>query len=399
MSKLNNILKKFTMWIKNTKYVPQLPLYEVVLCETKYEKMAAKGWILEKRGAYLDCYKRGKPIQQQYRLEFCEVKAFDGVQKLSDDQLDYYSKCGWTKVCEHIGVYIFSAPKDNYVEELHADAQEHIRMLKSVNNRIGGFSITFACIIVLQFVAHLLFGSENLLSWAGLYEADWLMFTLLASFLYIVWKWCYGRYRIFSVVRQLKKGYTLHAHKEKPSKHIIRKILNSVLCALLGVCLICTVIMLINTRKSVLPEAGSNVPYLLGEDFLNGKRSDNNWYCSSLNNEVKVTHGLLSNYYNVHEYIELDDGLDISIYQDCFILHGDGGSAINLAKSLAKNSIFKNTDDFEEIGFDGLDYVLTGPYTVIAVKGQSVIRVTYIGEKNTIAGLDGVLRALSDKWK
>ena len=385
--------------MKNTKYVPQLPLYEVVLCETKYEKMAAKGWILKKRGAFLDSYKRGKPIEQQYRLEFCKVKAFDGVQKLSDDRLDYYSKCGWTKVCERIGVYTFSAPKDNYVKELHADTQEQIKMLKSVNDHMGGFSITFACIIVLQFVAHLLFQSGNLLSWVGLYEADWIMFALLAGFLYIAWKQCYGRFRIFFGVRQLKKGYPLHVHKETPSKHIIGKIINSVLCALLGVCLIGTVVMLINTSKSALPEAGSGVPYLLGEDFLNGKRSDNNWYSSSQNNEVKVTHGLLSNYYNVHEYIELDNGLDISIYQDCFILHGDGGNAINLAKSLAKNNVFKKTDDFEEIEFDGLDYVLTGPYTVIAVKGQSVIRVTYIGEKNTIAGLDGVLKALVNKWK
>lgn len=398
---MKSIKDRFTGWIKQIKtikWMRKFPVYEIEKAEDHYAAMAAKGWLLRKHGGALDRYHRGEPQKLQYRIEYCPVKVIDGIQELTEDQVEFYADCGWTLVSERRGIYVFSAPAEEEPVELYSDPKEQIRMLKSVHNYIGGIGLCFVASIIGRWVADFWTDGTDMLSLTTLYAADWLMFFIFAALIYVLWNALYSYYRCHLLVRRVKKGKTLHhAPSEKQTGHLIGKVVRYGLLGILWITVIGSAAMMIRKTERKLPEPGSDVPYLLAEEVYDGTRSDRNIFGREEENEVLHTSGLLADYYSTIEYLINGENDFVSLDQNLYLLK-DGRNAVALADSLLEQSIF-GADGAKELIHPDFDYVIQGGYTVVAVSGNRVIGITCIASDGLKKDWMEVLDAVAEKWK
>lgn len=384
--------------VRNTRWMRSFPVYEIEKAEDHYQAMAAKGWLLRKQGSSLDRYHRGEPQALKYRIEYCPVKAIDGIQDLTEDQVEFYADCGWTLVSERRGIYVFSASLENDPTELYSDSKEQIRMLKSVHNYIGGIGLCFVASVVGRWVADFWTDGTDVLSLATLYAADWLMFFVFAALIYVLWNAGYSYYRCRLLVRRVKKGHPLHhAPGEKRSRHLIGRITGYVLLGILWITVIGSAVMMIRKTERKLPEPGSDTLYLLAGEVYDGTRSDRNIFGREEENEVLHTSGLLAEYYHTTEYLVSGENDFVSLDQDMYFLKSSK-RAVALAASLMRQSIF-GSDSAKELVHPDFDYVIQGRYTVVAVSGNRVISITCITSDELEKDWMDVLDAVAEKWE
>ena len=76
---------------------------EFAIGETEqfYSEMAAKGWFLEKRGAWFSRFRRGEPAAMRYRVELADLRFLDPYYGLPEEQISVYEECGWKYVTGH----------------------------------------------------------------------------------------------------------------------------------------------------------------------------------------------------------------------------------------------------------------------------------------------------------
>lgn len=383
--------------IRNMRWMRAFPVYEIEKAENHYQEMAARGWLLCKQGSSLDRYRRGEPQALQYRIEYCPVKAIDGIQELTEDQVDFYEDCGWTLVSERRGIYVFSAPSENEPVELYSDPTEQIRMLKSVHNYIGGIGLCFVAGIVARWVADLWTDGTDVLSLATLYAADWLMFFVFATLIYVLWNTGYSYYRCRLLVKRVKIGRSLHHERgEKQSKHIVGRSIRVILLGILWITVIGSVVLLVRKTEEKLPKQGSEVLYLLAEEVYDGTRSDRNIFGREEENEVLHATGVLAEYFSTTEYLINGENDFVSLDQDLYILKQEK-NAIALADSLLKQSLF-GAEGGKELLHPAFDYVIQGRYTMVAVSGNRVISITCIASDELEKDWMAVLDVLAKKW-
>ena len=63
--------------------------------EKCYGDMAAKGWKLRRRGAFLSSFERCEPQQLRYRIELASPALFDDDLTLPEEQRALYEESGW----------------------------------------------------------------------------------------------------------------------------------------------------------------------------------------------------------------------------------------------------------------------------------------------------------------
>ena len=105
--------------------------YDVAANETLYADMAAKGWMLEKRGAHLSRFTRAEPEKLRFRIEYA-ASAEDG---LPEEQLQLYEDCGWKSVCGFGILHVFSAPECSDIPELHTDPELQAPIMRRLRRR------------------------------------------------------------------------------------------------------------------------------------------------------------------------------------------------------------------------------------------------------------------------
>ncbi len=398
MSGIWNKIKNWISRLKEMKWMRTLPVYEIERAEERYRSMAAKGWLLRRQGSLFERYRRGDPQELQYRIEYSPVKALDGILEMTEDQMEFYADCGWTLISERRGVYVFAAPAEEEPVELYSDPKEQIRMLKSVHNYIGGVGLCFVATVVGRWVADFWTDGTNILSLATLYAADWLMFFIFATLIYVIWNAAYGYYRCRLLVKRVKRGKPLHHEPgEKQSRHLPGKITKWILLSILWITVLGSAVMMIRKTEVSLPDAGAEVPYLLGEEVYDGMRSDVNIFGRDEENSVLHVAGLLAEYYHTTEY--LLDGEDnfVSLDQNLYILR-DERNAVALADSLLGQSVF-GADGAKKLSHPAFDYVIQGRYIAVAVRGKQVISITCIASDGLEKDWMTVLDALAEKWK
>ncbi|MEG1721093.1 MAG: DUF2812 domain-containing protein [Pseudoflavonifractor sp.] len=81
--------------------------------ESWFSAMAARGLFLEKIGGTAARFRRGTPEKRKYRMEVSN--------SLSPERLALYEECGWEYVCNSGLFFIFCAPDDPAIPELHTD--------------------------------------------------------------------------------------------------------------------------------------------------------------------------------------------------------------------------------------------------------------------------------------
>lgn len=393
--------------LKHTKILRRLPVYEIEKSEKRYESMAEKGWFLYRQGGKLEYYRKGEPQKLQYRIEYCPVKAFEGIQDLSEEQIDFYEDCGWTLVSEQRGIYVFAAPKEMEPIELYSDPKEQIRMLKSVHHYIGSFASVFICCFAGSIVGKSLSGQQSLLSWEAFHCIDWIWLCTASLLVYVIWEDCYAAYRCRQLIRRVKKGKPIHhLPGERQSKHRMAKAVKAVLMALAGMLAAGSAVMLLRVTETPLSEAGDDRPYLLAGELYEGERTEKDIFGREAENTVTWAPALTADYYEVSEYLTSGTSDFVSLDQKVYVLKDIGGDmekrARRLADSLLKGSVFYNDDhdcDGNVITHPAFDYVVTAQYTLVAVKENHVIRVTCIASGTQETDWYVVLDALAEKWQ
>lgn len=100
--------------------------YAIGDSERLYERMAAKGWVLEKRGITLSRFRREAPQRLRYRIELAQPEFLEGAD-LPEEQRELYEDCGW-HLAAHCGVtYVFCAQEDGDAPpELYTDPRGQV---------------------------------------------------------------------------------------------------------------------------------------------------------------------------------------------------------------------------------------------------------------------------------
>ena len=400
---VKSVIASWLDWVRNTRILRKYPVYEIEKTEKRYEAMAKKGWLLYKRGGKLEYFRKGEPQNLQYRMEYCPVKALDGIQDLTEEQVDFYEDCGWSLVSDRNGVYVFSAPEESEPMELYSDPQEQIRMLKSVRHYVGNFATVFICCWAGSIMGKALSGEQSLLSWEAFHTIDWIWLCSAILLLYVIWEDCYAAFRCRQLIRRVKKGKPIHhLPKERVPKHRVAALVKAVLLTLAGITAVGSAVMLMGVTKTPLSEVGEKRLYFLAQEVYEGERTDRNIFGREEKNSVTKVPALTAEYYEVSEYLTNEDRDFVSLDQKVYVLRNTGGDLLTRAKRLAdsllKGSVFRD-DGKTVIEHPDFDYVASAQYTLVAVKGNLVIRVTCIASNELEKGWDEVLLVLAKKWE
>lgn len=350
--------------------------------EKLYTDMARKGWMLEKRGAYLSRFGRANPQKMRYRIELSCPSLLGDDQVLPVDQMELYQECGWKYVTRRGLVNVFCAPEDSDTPDLHTDPKQQAATLKGLRrDYLLGWLITAVLIGIMLLLA--LTGSDHGATFSK-YKTDmhlhWVRSTalLLLFATYIVWVLYANLYATLSTMRlhrRLKRGLPLD---HSPTKR--RRVYRSVSAALAVCCLISgalTIVQLAGSREQSLP-LESNDPYVLLEDLGWSGERDAEHIQIPMKNQLQTTHSLVADqWYTVQSLYA--DGTVIYLYQDIYQMHS-AQSASSLAQTLMYDAIFARTPtNFTSISIDGLDEAYLCGNESIAVKGNYVYSIIYLG--------------------
>ena len=95
-----------------------------------FSDRSLEGYHLHKMGTYFAHFKKGEPMQMEYRIEVTKNKS------ISDEQIDLYEENGWDYITSYQYFHVFASPKERYAAELHTDPAEQAYTLQHLNKRL-----------------------------------------------------------------------------------------------------------------------------------------------------------------------------------------------------------------------------------------------------------------------
>ncbi len=357
--------------------------YAVGENEKYYAEMAARGWVLEKRGTYLSRFRRAEPQKLVYRIELSSPAPFDDpTAGLPDEQIALYEDCGWRYVTSAGLVNVFCAPESSGAPEFYTDPRQQAATLKALRRsyRLGWLPV--AVVLGVNFLmAAAMRGSAGkvLDSWANGFElgfvrytAFWLAWGILL--LKGIYQLTYGAVRTMLLYRRLKNGRPIdHAPRRRPAAH---KLVSYTLNGLLGLFLLLCIIQFFATQKYDMPQQADG-PYLLLRDLgWDGERTTN--YLETPSN-VQTSRSLAARQWDTYECVaqKTEFAGSVWMYQDVYELHTHE-QAMAAARILMSNATFaRGPEDFTAGEVAGLDAAWRAGMECIAVHGRTVWKITY----------------------
>ena len=136
---------------------------EFAIGETEqfYSEMAAKGWFLEKRGAWFSRFRRGEPAAMRYRVELADLRFLDPDHGLPEEQISVYEECGWKYVTGHGLFHIFSSPADSDAPEFYTDPRQQALVLRGLRRSYVSSWILLIVIFAVNTLFYFSFGSRT----------------------------------------------------------------------------------------------------------------------------------------------------------------------------------------------------------------------------------------------
>lgn len=136
--------------MKNRYEINLYSFYDISGMQEHLEKMARKGWFLDKITNAFWCYHRDKPKQLHYSISYyAKASAFESEP--SDGQQTFQEFCeyaGWKLVAFNATLQVFANEKDNPVP-IHTEPQYEIDEIKHLAKR---YFISDICVIVIAAV-------------------------------------------------------------------------------------------------------------------------------------------------------------------------------------------------------------------------------------------------------
>ena len=370
--------------------------YELGENEKFYSDMEARGWRLVKRGGSLSRFQRVEPNRARYRVEVY-TPPFLEQSVLPEEKIAVFEDCGWEYVADHGNLHIFRAPEGSDAPEFYDDPAQQAETLKKARRDMW-WSMAFSVVWVGLWAAiPMLLGSvpasrtgaqlvKRFIQAPGifLFYVFWLTY-LLSHSLRSGWK-------ISRTYRRLKQGLPMD-HAPKLSRRIISK----TLLVLSVLSLLLTAGELFFHRAYDLPEEPDG-PYILlsgagytgepGKLFYRDPGVESLW-------------SPLADCWETCEIVNTPADGQVWMYQDVYRLRFPG-MAQKLAWALMEDSTFaRSAENFRELDVPGLDRVfwVPGGMELVAVKGNLVNYVTFLGGENEDFDPLPLCGALAERWR
>ena len=378
----------------NKKYAFHPKDFEIGETEKFYSDMAAKGWSLVKRGAYLSRFEKAKPQKMRYRIEVISAKALEGL-RLPEELVSVYKDCGWEYVDGKSFIHVFRAPEGSGAMEFYMQPEQQAETMKGLRKHylISMLSRPFNIVLIL------LLG----LLVDGIGEGKWLAqaYRVLVEqtdltmifVVFLIWTLAgsiRAAWRMNRLYHTMKKGIPLdHAPK---TKRIALKIGNGIAVALLiGL----SVYGISNYEKSPMPTKTDEPYLLLNELGISGERILN--FVNHNESTVIYNRSWIAECWDCCEFLETETG-DDWMYQNVYRFESEAFVDSFVAALMKEATFASSKNPYVEISLEGLDRVwMADRLECIAVKGNLVCSITYPYEYKQ-EGLQ-VLQAVADKWE
>lgn len=357
--------------------------YAIGETEKYYEEMAAKGWMLVKRGAYFSRFEKAEPQKRRYRIELSTTSAFDGME-LPEEQVALYKECGWQLVTSASIINVFTAPEGSDAPEIYQDPSQQADTMKQLRRIYRGGWVIALLMILLDMMAVL--GIAGVLEWkiAVDMRKAWIIGTsleLLVLLLYnqSAFRLLYAEYRIARLYQQLRKGKPLDHSPSK--KYWIHRTASSLMWAGILLTGILSLYQLVSTVHYQLPNEKEG-PYILLADFgIEGERKGM-FRSAEECNQVTMRQSLICKVWDVRECVE-----DVMLYQDVYEFK-DHETACRYLSTIAADSTFADSlEDYQLVEVPGLDLAYESRIEYIAVKENYIYFFTKV-EKTDLTPLE-----------
>ncbi|MBQ9535681.1 MAG: DUF2812 domain-containing protein [Clostridia bacterium] len=357
------------------KYMLNPPDYAIGESERLYEEMAAKGWLLTRRGSHFSKLRRDEPQTLNYRVELSRPGLFDDAA-LPEEQIALYEEAGWSHVTSCGLVHIFSSPEGSGAPEFYSDPRQQAATLRGLrkNYRIAMFVALFFLLLRLaldsitynndwsQLLRHILFDIAQ-----SLYVNTALTLFICISVFAGIFFFIYGYARTLLLMRRLRRGKPIDRSPRK--RYRVMRALRLSLITVCAVLLLLSLLQFAATRSYDLPESADG-PYLLLSDLgFDGERRS----FKNLTSRETRSRSLLADYIKTSECLGSSSYLDNEVY----ILRSprDAERLLRILVAAEPYIHFYIRGELSKMHHDGLDEVWGGEGRYFARRGNTVWRL------------------------
>lgn len=359
--------------------------YSLSEIEEFYEKKAENGLLVEKRGNYLSRFRKEEPKNLSYRVEVIDYDKLE-EHKIPEEQVAIYEECGWTHVCGHRHIQIFSADKSTDPPELYYQPEDQIESIKILRKTDLIAFISFLISWSLMLLANLqVFGSGSFseliknidsLYFRFLMEKPPLAILYVLILVYGIVRYLFGISSSQYYISRLKKGIPLR--KIKPFGKELKPVKKgATIVVLVGLLLMSAPeIFTYEKREDPSEVAGPYVTLsdfdvskappdeysILGEDYYRKK--------NTIWGEVIKTQESSNQYYN-----------NITFIQEVYEIKNDKlrNRLVEVLKNENTYGLYR--EDYVEMSVAGLDEVyVKNSFDMVVVKDDIVFNITTFSE-------------------
>lgn len=359
--------------------------YSLSEIEEFYEKKAENGLLLEKRGNYLSRFRKEDPKNLSYRVEVIDYNKLK-EHKIPEEQVAIYEECGWTHVCGHRHIQIFSADKNTNPPELYYQPEDQIESIKILRKTDLFAFISLLVSWSLMLLANLrAFGGSNFGDFMKNMGSSYFKLLIIQPplailFILILFNGI-GNY-IFGIassqyyISRLKKGIPLR--KIKPLAKKVKPLKNGATIVVLIGLLLMSAPEILTYEKQEDPSEVTG-PYvtlsdfdvkkappseysILGEDYFRKK--------NTIWGEVIKTQESSNQFYN-----------NITFIQEVYEIKNDKlrNRLVEVLKNENTYGLYR--EDYVEMSVAGLDEVfLKDRFDMVVVKDDFVFHITTLSE-------------------
>ena len=373
--------------------------------EKLYSDMAARGWFLEKRGAYFSRFRRGEPAEMRYRIEV-SAPGFLEETDLPEEQVAVYEDCGWDYVASRGMIHVFASPAGSDAPEFYADPAQQAATLKALRRGYIWAWVPVTAMLLFNFLmaAAMSGGTGEVLGkWGAELRLGWVAATALILFAgaLLVWglyEFAHAAWRMGRLYRRMRKGIPLD-HSPK-GRMLLHRTVSGVLLGVVAVFGLLTLWQWVSKETRELPETADG-PYLMLADLgIEGERSA--LFYDDRTSKITVERSLLATHYDVFECVDQGSSGEGEawMYQDVYRLSPWADREVFIRSLMGDATFARGPENFREVTVAGLEGAwVSGGLECIAVKGDLAAYVTVLGQGQEYAEtLEAALRALAERW-
>jgi len=360
------------------KYVINPGIYALGENEMLYAKMAAKGWLLYKRGSHFSRFYKTEPQKLLYRAELSGSGLLDDNDELRDKIISAYEERGWTYVTGCGILNIFSASEGTEAPDVYSEPEQRRALKKTLRRTIFAVAISlvyllFFKLLIKSAITDDISGVINM--WKRAYfELTALFLAGVSIILLGIIEMLRNAYYAFRLYRRLKKEKYLE-HVPRRGRTLFR-IVNILVNTILIIS--CLAFIGLSGREIKASKIGmsayANGPFLRLENLgWNGESPRETG--SGRGNTVQTRSSLLLFHWDTHESVMVGDNR-YWLQQDIYEMRSDK-LALDFLPVLLETSFFSKREDFLPVEVEGLDFACKAGMEYIAVRGNYVCQITY----------------------